>query len=165
MTLARPEPLRSDHDVSDFSCGHATLDEWLRRRALANQKAGASRIYVVTHDRGLKVAAYYAIASGALAVRDAAGKLRRTMPDPIPMAILGRLAIDQNFQRQGLGRALFRDAVVRIMRAADEVGIRGLMVHAISDEAAAFYQALGLQAAPEEPRLFMITLEELRAAM
>jgi GNAT superfamily N-acetyltransferase len=87
------------------------------------------------------------------------------MPDPIPMAILGRLAIDQNFQQQGLGRALFRDAAVRIMRAADEVGIRGLMVHAISDEAAAFYQALGLQAAPDEPRLFMITLQELHAAM
>jgi len=165
VTLARPEPLRPDHDLSDFSCGHATLDEWLRRRALANQKAGASRIYVVTNDRGQKVVAYYAIASGALAVRDATAKLRRNMPDPIPMAILGRLAIDQNFQQQGLGRALFRDAAVRIMRAADEVGIRGLMVHAISDEAAAFYQALGLQAAPDEPRLFMITLQELRAAM
>ena len=164
MTFARPEPLRPDHDLSDFSCGHASLDEWLRRRALANQKAGASRIYVVTNDRGQKVVAYYAIASGALAVRDATAKLRRNMPDPIQMAILGRLAINQKFQGKGLGRALFRDAAIRIIRAADEIGIRGMMVHAISDEAAKFYQALGLQAAAKEKRLFMITLEELTAA-
>jgi GNAT superfamily N-acetyltransferase len=164
VTFARPEPLRPDHDLSDFSCGHASLDEWLRRRALANQKAGASRIYVVTNDRGQKVVAYYAIASGALAVRDATAKLRRNMPDPIQMAILGRLAINQKFQGKGLGRALFRDAAIRIIRAADEIGIRGMMVHAISDEAAKFYQALGLQAAAKEKRLFMITLEELTAA-
>jgi GNAT superfamily N-acetyltransferase len=165
VTLARPTPLQPEHDVSAFSCGHATLDEWLQRRALANQRAGASRVYVVTESKSQKVVAYYALASGALALRDATGKLRRNMPDPIPMAILGRLAINQKFQGKGLGRALFRDAAIRIIRAADQIGIRGLMVHAISDEAAAFYQALGLQAAPEEPRLFMMTLEELSGAM
>ena len=87
------------------------------------------------------------------------------MPDPVPMAIPGRLAIDRSFQGQGLGRALFRDAAVRIMRAADEIGIRGLLVHALSDNAALFYQALGLQPAPSELRLFMITCENLRVAM
>jgi len=165
VTLAPPTFLQSGHDVSAFSSGHATLDEWLQRRALANQKSGASRIYAVTKQQSQIVVAYYALASGALALRDATGKLRRNMPDPIPMAILGRLAVDQTFHGQGLGRALFRDATIRILRAADEIGIRGLMVHAISDEASGFYQALGLQVAPSEPRLFMMTLEELRAAM
>jgi len=81
------------------------------------------------------------------------------------MAILGRLAIDTAFQGKGLGRALFRDAALRILAAADSLGIRGLIVHAISDEAVAFYQALGMKAAPAEPRTLMITLAELQAAL
>jgi GNAT superfamily N-acetyltransferase len=165
VTLPRPTLLEADHDVATFTCGHTSLDEWLQRRALANQKAGASRIYVVTELQSKKVIAYYALASGALALRDATGRLRRNMPDPIPMAIVGRLAVDRSVQGQGLGRALFRDAVIRVLRAADEIGIRGLMVHAISDDAAQFYKAIGLQPAPQEKHLFMITLEELRAAM
>lgn len=163
MRLSAPAPLSAEHDVSAFACGHSSLDDWLKRRALANQKAGASRTYVVSEDR--RVVAYYALASGALACMAATGKLRRNMPDPIPMAILGRLAIDSAFQGRGLGRALFRDAALRILSAADAIGIRGLIVHAISDDAAAFYRALGLEVSPAEPRTLMITLSELRAAL
>lgn len=163
MTLSAPEPLLAEHDTAAFSCGYPSLDDWLKRRALANQKAGASRTYVASEDR--RVVAYYALASGALACTAATGKLRRNMPDPIPMAILGRLAIDSAFQGKGLGRALFRDAALRILSAADAIGIRGLIVHAISDDAAAFYRALGLEVSPAEPRTLMITLSELRAAL
>lgn len=163
MKLSAPVPLAADHDVSEFSCGHANLDDWLKRRALANQQTGASRTYVVADDN--LVIAYYALASGALACSGASGRLRRNMPDPIPMAILGRLAIDAAHQRKGLGRALFRDAVLRILSAAGTIGIRGLLVHAISDEAAAFYRALGLEALPAEPHTLMITLAELRASL
>lgn len=163
MRLSAPAPLSAEHDVSAFACGHSSLDDWLKRRALANQKAGASRTYVVSEDR--RVVAYYALASGALACMAATGKLRRNMPDPLPMAILGRLAIDSAFQGRGLGRALFRDAALRILSAADAIGIRGLIVHAISDDAAAFYRALGLEVSPAEPRTLMITLSELRAAL
>lgn len=163
MRLSAPAPLSAEHDVSAFACGHSSLDDWLKRRALANQKAGASRTYVVSEDR--RVVAYYALASGALACMAATGKLRRNMPDPIPIAILGRLAIDSAFQGRGLGRALFRDAALRILSAADAIGIRGLIVHAISDDAAAFYRALGLEVSPAEPRTLMITLSELRAAL
>lgn len=163
MRLSAPEPLLAEHDTAAFSCGYPSLDDWLKRRALANQKAGASRTYVASEDR--RVVAYYALASGALACTAATGKLRRNMPDPIPMAILGRLAIDSAFQGKGLGRALFRDAALRILSAADAIGIRGLIVHAISDDAAAFYRALGLEVSPAEPRTLMITLSELRAAL
>lgn len=161
MTLSAPVPLAPEHDVSMFSCGHVSLDDWLKRRAHNNQKNGASRTYVVTD--GACVIAYYALASGALASAAATGKLRRNMPDPIPMAILGRLAIDEAFQGKGLGRALFRDAALRILPAADTIGIRGMLVHAISDDAVAFYRALGLDATPAEPRTLMITLAELQA--
>lgn len=161
--LSTPSPIQPEHDCSGFSCGHASLDDWLKRRALANQKAGASRTYVVTD--GNRVIAYFALASGALACTEATGKLRRNMPDPIPMAILGRLAIDASFQGRGLGRALFRDAALRVLSAADAIGIRGLLVHAISDEAAGFYRAIGLEPSPGDPRTLMVTLAELQTAL
>ena len=108
---------------------------------------------------------YYALASGGLATMDATGKFRRNMPDPIPIAILGRLAVDQRLAGKGLGRALFRDAAMRVLSAADVIGIRGLIVHAISTDAAAFYHALGLSASPQDPLTMMVTLDELRAAL
>lgn len=163
MTLSAPVPLGAEHDSSGFDSGQPSLDDWLRRRALANQKAGASRTYVVCE--GKTVVAYYAVASGALACTSGTSRFRRNMPDPIPVAILVRLAIDRGWQRQGLGRALFRDAARRILHASDTIGIRGLVVHALTEEAASFYQALGLTPAPGEPLLLMVTLEDLRAFM
>ena len=161
--LSAPSPIQPEHDCAGFSCGQVSLDDWLRRRALSNQRTNASRTYVTT--AGRRVIAYYALASGALACAEATGKLRRNMPDPIPMAILGRLAIDLSHQGKGLGRALFRDAALRVLSAASIIGIRGLMVHAISNETATFYTAIGLEPSPDNPHILMITLSELQAAL
>jgi GNAT superfamily N-acetyltransferase len=163
MSLSAPVPITSDHDLSSFACGHESLDVWLRRRALGNQESGATRTYV-TADHAC-VVGYFALASGGLAPTEATGCFRRNMPDPIPVAILARLAVDQTMHGQGLGRALFRDAALRVMSAADVIGIRGLIVHAISEEAAAFHGALGLTATPSEPGTLMLTLDDLRAAL
>lgn len=163
MILSAPTPIHAEHDTSNFECGQISLDDWLKRRALANHESGASRTYVVTERN--RIIAYYALCSGALACAEATGKLRRNMPDPIPMAILGRLAIDQQFQGAGLGHALFRDAVFRILSAADAIGIRGLIVHALSEDAANFYRKLGLDPSPLTPNTLMVTLAELREAL
>lgn len=163
MTFGAPSPIDDGHDLSTFSCGQPSLDEWLRRRALANQKGGASRTFVVCI--GSRVVAYYALAAGAIACADATGRFRRNMPDPVPVAILARLAIDAGFQKQGLGRALFRDASLRILNAADAIGIRGLLIHAISDEAASFYHALGAESSPADPRTLMVTLADLQSTL
>jgi GNAT superfamily N-acetyltransferase len=133
------------------------LDDWLLRRALANQVAGASRTYVVT-DGPSQVVGYYALASGALATLDAPGGLRRNMPDPIPMAILGRLAVDLQFHGRGLGVALLQDAVLRVQQAASIVGIRGVLVHAISDEARLFYERYGFTGSPTQPMTLVLAL-------
>ena len=163
MSLTAPAAISADHDLSGFGCGVASLDRWLKDRARANHRSGASRTYVVCD--GAQVMAYYALASGGLATMEATGKFRRNMPDPIPVAILGRLAVDLRLAGKGLGRALFRDASLRVLSAADAIGIRGMIVHAISAEAAAFYQALGLSASPQDPLTMMVTLDELRAAL
>ena len=163
MTLRAPEPLGEQHELETFSCGTDSLDQWLRRRALKDQRNGASRTFVVCD--GAKVVAYYALASGAVVLDAAPGHFRRNMPDPIPVVILGRLAIDQSQQGRGMGRALVRDAGQRILHAADAIGIRGVIVHALSAEAKAFYERVGFEASPLDPMTLMITLADLRDAL
>jgi predicted N-acetyltransferase YhbS len=163
VTLRPPEPLDRSHVLSTFSSGTATLDDWLRRRALANQESGATRTFVVCAEEN-KVVAYYALASGGVAAVSATGRFRRNMPDPIPVAILARLAIDISCQRQGLGRALVQDAARRVMNAAGTLGIRGILVHAVSEEARAFYEATGFSSSPLDP-MTMISLADLRLAI
>lgn len=164
LSISAPEVLGDHHDVSRFSSGVASLDDWLTRRALANQRAGASRTVVVCQVGA--VVGYYALASGSLQSFTATGRFRRNMPEPIPVvAILGRLAVDLSIKGQGVGRALFRDAAKRVLHAGDALGIRGIVVHAISDDAAAFYRALGFDASPSEPLTLMVTMADLRQAL
>ncbi len=163
MTLAAPEPLGPHHLLDGFDSGVPSLDEWLKRRARPNQASGASRTFVVAEDE--RAVAYYSLASGAVAIAAAPGRFRRNMPDPIPAVLLGRLAVDRAWQRRGLGRALFRDAASRILNAADSIGVRGILVHALSDQASAFYTALGFDPSPLDPMTLMVTLAEVRAAM
>jgi GNAT superfamily N-acetyltransferase len=161
--LSAPEPIASDHALDEFNCGIATLDTWLKKRALQNQASGASRCFVLCENK--KVIGYYALASSAVAPAATTGRFRRNMPDPIPVVVLGRLAIDLNQQGRGLGRALFQDAARRVINAADTIGIRGLLVHALSEEAKMFYLRLGLDESPIEPMTLMSTVANLRAAL
>lgn len=158
MKLLSPAPLGEAHRLDAFDCGVDSLNDWLERRARANQVSGASRTYVVTDEEG-RVAGYYCLASGALALTQAPGSVRRNMPDPIPMAILGRLAVDRSWQGHGLGAALLRDAVERTQAASNILGIRGLLVHALSGEAKAFYERYGFVASPARPMMLVMALK------
>lgn len=162
MTLLPPRPISDGDDVTSFTSGVASLDDWLRRRSRANQISGASRTYILTD--GAAVLGYYALASGAVANAEAAGRLRRNMPDPVPVVVLARMALAQDRQGQGLGRALFRDAVHRTSQAAAYIGVRGLLVHAISKDAAAFYLALGMERSAWDPLTLVATLADLQDA-
>jgi GNAT superfamily N-acetyltransferase len=163
VTLTAPAPLADHHDLADFNSGEPQLDDWLRRRARANQASGASRTYVVCENQS--VVAYYALASGAVKTAEAPGRIRRNMPEPIPVAVLGRLAIDQAYQGRGLGRALVRDAGLRLLNAAEIMGIRGVLVHAISQDARAFYEAVGFLPSPLDPMVLMIGMSDLESAL
>ncbi len=157
MTLSAPELLNDQHYLHNFDSGVDNLDDWLRRRARSNQKNGSSRTYVVTS--GADVVGYYCLASGALATSDAPGNIRRNMPNPIPMTILGRLAVDQNWQGKGIGVALLQDAVLRAQQAAHIVGIRGILVHAISDVAREFYEHYGFTGTPNHPMTLVMPIK------
>lgn len=163
MALSPPELLGDDQQPDSFDSGEPALDDWLRRRARANQASGASRTYVVCEAKA--VVAYYALAAGGIAQAAVPGMFRRNMPDPIPVMVLARLAVDRNYQARGLGRALFGDAARRVAHAADTLGIRGIVVHAISEEARQFHVALGFDPCGAEAMTLVVTLRDLRAAL
>lgn len=163
MTLACPQPLTDHHDTENFSCGIEALDVWLKRRAMKNQITGASRTFVVCEES--RVVGYYALASSAITIAATTGRFRRNMPDPIPVVVLARLAVDRTYQGKGLGRALVRDAGLRVIQAADAIGIRGMIAHVISTDAKAFYAKVGFDPSPLDPLTLMITLADLNSAL
>lgn len=163
MTVRAPEPISEHHEIEDFASGVDSLDDWLKRRARKNQAADASRTFVACESA--KVVGYYAIASGGVETTATPGRFRRNMPEPIPVVVLGRLAVAHGRKGQGLGRALFRDGAKRVLHAADSIGIRGILVHAISEDARAFYIALGFEPSPLESMTLMVTLADLRGSL
>jgi GNAT superfamily N-acetyltransferase len=162
-TLSGPDPFDKSHDCEAFSSSEPALDLWLTRRGLANQISGASRTFVITENQ--RVVAYYALAAGSVEIHSAPGRFRRNMPDPVPVAVLGRLAVDISWQGRGLGRALIWDAGRRVAQAAEVIGIRGILVNAMSQTAAAFYERLGFEPSLNDPRTLMITLADVLAAL
>lgn len=160
--VGAPEHLTADHHTLHFDSGVPDLDVWLKRRALANEASGASRTYVVSSSG--QVVGYYALATGAVAQAHATGKVRRNMPEPIPVMVIGRLAVDRKYQRQGLGAALLKDAILRTVQAASIAGIRAILLHAMSDDARRFYEQAGFVSSPVDPMTMMVTLADVDRA-
>lgn len=157
LLLSAPQPLVASHIISEFDCGEPSLDDWLKRRALINQVSGASRTFVVA-DSDNRVCGYYALAAGAVAHQLATGAVRRNMPDPIPVLILARLAVDHRAQGIKLGAGLLQDAVNRAKSVAQNAGVRALVVHALNEKARAFYEYYGFSISPIHPLTLMLRL-------
>ncbi len=155
--LSAPQPLLAVHRVDEFACGEVLLDEWLKRRALANQLSGASRTFVVT-DQDQRVRGYYALAAGAVSHQMATSAVRRNMPDPVPVIVLGRLAVGHRAHGIKLGASLLQDAVKRAAAVAQNAGVRALLVHALHDQAKGFYEHYGFQVSPVHPMTLMLRL-------
>jgi len=158
MKLHGPQPLTADHQLNTFNCGETSLDEWLKRRALLNQSNGASRTFVVVDESQL-VMGYYALAAGAVHHQDTTRSIRQNMPDPIPVMVLARLAVDIRTQGMQLGAGLLRDAVDRSLAVAKNTGVRALLVHALHERAKQFYLYFGFQASPVHPLTLMLRLK------
>ena len=163
--LRSPESITEGHDLSTFDSGEPSLNDWLRRRALRNERSGGSRTYVVCTGRGDRVVGYYCLVAGAVAHAGAPGRVRRNMPDPIPVVVIGRLAVDGAFQGRGLGRAMLRDAILRTIQAATIAGIRAILVHAVSEDARQFYERCGFHASPIDRMTLMVTVAEAERAL
>ena len=163
--LSPVEPLSAAHDLTSFDCGaHRSLTEWLKRFALTNQQNETSRTYVV--HRGMRVVGYYSVASGSVAREEAPPRISKGLAHhPVPVILLTRLAVDQSEQGRGLGKALLKDALLRIASAADIVGARAVLVHAIDESAAAFYSGFGFEPLPGNKLHLMLLMKDLRKAI
>ena len=152
-----PQPLLTTHLCDGFSSSEPELDAWLMRRAYANQLSGASRTFVVV-DAQQAVVGYYALAAGAVSHQMATSAVRRNMPDPVPVMVLARLAVDQRAQGIMLGVSLLQDAVKRCALVSQHAGIRAVLVHALHDRAKQFYEHYGFQASPIHPLTLLLRL-------
>jgi GNAT superfamily N-acetyltransferase len=159
MKLHAPESLSTDHQVNAFACGESVLDEWLKRRALGNQTSGASRTFVVATSQK-EVMGYYALAAGAVAHQDATRSIRQNMPDPVPVMVLARLAVDARAQGIKLGAAMLQDALQRCVLVSQNTGVRAMLVHALNDRARQFYEHYGFKASPTHSMTLMLRLNQ-----
>lgn len=158
VQLSVPQSLAATHLLDGFNCGEPSLDDWLRRRALTNHLNGASRTFVVV-DPDQCVFGYYALAAGAVTHQDATSAIRRNMPDPVPVMVLARLAVDARAQGIKLGAALLQDAVTRVRSVAENAGVRALLVQALNERAKQFYEYYGFRASPVHPMTLMLPLK------
>lgn len=157
LQLCAPEPLAATHRLDTFACGESSLDQWLKRRALANQSSGASRTFVAADAEG-RVHGYYALATGAVAHEMATGGVRCNMPDPVPVLVLARLAVDLRARGHKLGAGLLQDALNRALVVSEHAGVRALLVHALDERARQFYEYYGFQVSPQSPLSLMLRL-------
>ena len=157
--ISAPVLLGPHHDLNQFRSGVEALDEWLIKHAWKNQQNGASRAFVLCE--GQRVIGYYALATGGVERTLPPGNISRNMPDPIPVIVLGRLAVDSRYQGRRLGAGLLRDAMLRVLMISGQVGLRALMVHAISPEAKAFYLAYGFQVSAIDSMTLFLSIEQI----
>lgn len=163
MGIKAPELLTDEHVLDVFSCGKPELDDWLIKKALKNHKRNNTRVYVVCDDNN-KVIGYYAIAMGSVQRESALSPLKRNSPNPIPMVVLARLAVDEGYKGRGIGVGLLKDCVLRSVHAMNVVGGAGILVHAIDDEAKAFYKRFGFNESPIDAMTLMARVIDIEAS-
>ena len=164
-SFSRPRPVTSQDDVSTFSCGKQTLDNWLNLRAIKNEAAGNSRTFISIERETGVIAGYCCLNSHSITREEMPGSIRRNAPDPIPVILIGRLAVDSRFTGRGLGYSLLRDALTKGVEAANLVGSRALVVDALDDEAVGFYAKFGFKLMPGSARALYLTMEDARATI
>jgi len=161
--IRAPEPLTTAHDVALFDCGNGDLNHWLVQRAMASDGRSA-RTYVVAIDA--RVIAYYCLAAGSVMLAALPrAKLRQNMPDPIPVIVIGRLAVDKRFKGRGFGRGLLKDCILRSLSIAQQIGVRAILVHAVDEDACNFYRKFTFVESPINARTFVLPIESAKAAL
>ena len=163
LNLLPPAPITAEYELANFDSGEPSLDDWLKKRALKNHMTGASRCFVLCSDA--TVIGYYCLSAGAISHESAPKPMRRNMPDPLPVLLLGRLAIDKRYHNKGLGQALLRDAMLRTVNVAAETGVFAILVHAISDPAKQFYLSRGFVESPLQPMTLLMTVATIRSLL
>ncbi|MBI5160548.1 MAG: GNAT family N-acetyltransferase [Micrococcales bacterium] len=157
-TFGSPRALTDGDKFVAFDCGAPSLNEWLRFRALKNETTGASRTFVTIEKESGDVAGYYCMSASALALEDVPGRVKRNMPSPIPVILIGRLAVDERFKGHGLGASLLQNAALKGIEASRILGARAFVVDALNDDAERFYRKFGFERMPPAAKRAMFLL-------
>lgn len=165
MNPQQPRPIEAIDNTTDFDSGEESLDRYLANRALTNHLADLGRCYVCIDTDTEKVLGYYTLSAVAVEHVDLPGKVRRNAPNPVPAVLMGRLAIDTKAQGSGLGRFLVRDAILSTLAAADRIGVRILLVHALHEQAATLYEKFGFKRSPTDPLHLYLLLADARKSL
>jgi GNAT superfamily N-acetyltransferase len=163
LDLTPPTSITADQELTNFDSGEFSLNEWLKKRAFKNQAAGASRCFVLC--AGVEVIGYYSLSAGAISHEAAPKAMRRNMPDPLPVLLLGRLAVDKRYHNRGIGQALLRDAMMRAVNVSGNAGVFAILVHALSDQAKQFYLSRGFVESPLQSMTLIMTIETVRSIL
>ncbi|MYI49790.1 MAG: GNAT family N-acetyltransferase [Rhodospirillaceae bacterium] len=160
------EPLASHHDRASFSCGEPSLDRYIRRQARQDARRRVARVFVASGEPPGRVAGYYTLSAASFEKDDLPAEVAKRLPHyPVPAAVIGRLAVDHRSQGSGLGEVLLLDAIHRVVRAGDTIGVYAVVVDALHERAGAFYERYGFLPFPSRPlRLYLPlrTFEQLR---
>lgn len=159
----QPVHLQAEYDCSTFECGEPLLDTWLQESALHNEEHGGSRTFVLLDQQ--KVIAYYSLSTASMKRESLPGRLRRNQPDPVPLLLLGRLAVDKRYQGLGIGHRLYQDIVHRCLTVAEMAGVVALVVNAISEQAENFYLKLGFHEIQTMPTTHYLTIKEAKVTL
>jgi ribosomal protein S18 acetylase RimI-like enzyme len=162
----KPVALEARHRAENFHCGVLSLDEWLRKHSLQSHRSGGSRVFVTT-ETDPDIAGYYALAAGAVMPGDGSARLVQGLAanQPVPVVLLGRLAVDTHHQGQHLGRSLLLDAMTRVLEAGELIGVRALLVHAVDERAQEWYAQFGFERSPTHPLHLILLMKDLRATI
>lgn len=163
MLTSAPVPLEPLHKLTNFECGNATLNIWLSKKALKNQSSGATRTFVTCFEN--KVVGFYALATGSIEHKNVSAAIRRNMPQPIPIIILTRLAVDISCQGTGLGKHLLKDALLRAVQVANTIGVRAVVVHALNEDVVSFYKQFGFQQSVLSPHTLFLSVNSIKQAL
>lgn len=163
LDFTPPSPITVDRELANFDSGESSLNEWLKKRAFKNHMTGASRCFVLCS--GVDVIGYYSLSAGAISHEAAPKGMRRNMPNPLPILLLGRLAVDKRYHNRGIGQALLRDAMLRAVNVAGNAGVFAILVHALSDKAKQFYLSRGFVESPLQPMTLFMTIETVRSIL
>ena len=163
-SITPPEPIGARHDISQFGSGISGIDAWLRSRAQLNESKGGARTYVVCD--GDRVVGFYSLAASAVEKNRLSSRVGRAMPEPVSAILLGQLAVDARYQGKGLGAGLLADAARRSLAAADVIGARAVVVHALDEGAKSFYERFGFRAfSDRETLMLVVRMSDLRATL
>lgn len=164
MTLKKPEPLNKEHDLSDFNSSYPELDEWLKKYAFQANTAGSAKTYIVSDDD--KVVGFYSLAVGQVDTIEVSERIKAGMGrHPIPVVVLARLAVHVTYQGSGIGKAILRDAIQKTLSIAEQGAVRALLVHAIDEKAAQFYQRFGFEYSPVRENQLLLLLKDAKKVL